>query len=93
MSTVLSQKILTAHKIHNCSAYYFVISEVISDIIGELTFKEKREIIRMKQQKGHIFPGQKYIMQANIFDGDFCIWKADLEMHKICIRLDLYEND
>jgi len=93
MSTVLSSKILTAKKVHQCDAYYFWISECIHDIFSELTFKEKRAIARMKSQKGKIIPGQKYIRQANIFNGDFCKFKADIEMDNICHRLDLYTED
>lgn len=74
-------------------AAYKIISECMCDIINELTFAEKRAIVRMKKQKCKILPGQKYIKQANIFDGDFCIWKADLEMHDICVRLDLYSEE
>ena len=93
MSIVLEEKKLIAKKIHGCDASYNVISECISDIMPELTFKEKRTIVRMKQQKMKIIPGTKYIRQANIIDGDFCIWKADIEIHEICVRLDLYEQD
>ena len=93
MARVLEQRILTAKKIHDCDASYHVISECISNIMDELTFKEKRACVRMKNAKMKILPGTKYIRQANIIDGDFYVWKADLEMHQICVRLDLYEED
>ena len=92
MSTVLSSKILTAKKDHKCDAYNFWISEYIKDIIQELTFKEKRSVVRMRLQKGKILTGQKYIRVVSVFDGDFCDFKADIEMDKICSRLDLYEE-
>ena len=91
MATVLSQKFLIAKKEHNCDAC-FVLSECISDVFSELTFKEKKAVVRMKNQKMKIMTGQKYIKQANIFNGDFCVFKADIEIDAICVRLDLYEE-
>ena len=92
MATNLSSRIIKARKVHDCDASC-IIEECISEIVSILTFKEKRAVVRMIAQKGKILPGQKYLYQANIFDGDFCIFCADLEMHQICARLDLYVED
>jgi hypothetical protein len=78
-----------ARKKHDCNACDW-IEPCLQDIFCELTFKEKRAISRMKNQKGKILPGQKYICSVGIWEGDFSVFKADIEMNDICVRLDLY---
>jgi len=57
---------------------------------GLFAYQDLRKIVRMRRRKGLIQPGQRYIYQAQIFEGDFCVFKADIEMDDICRRYNLY---
>jgi hypothetical protein len=92
MSENLRTTYPVARKKHDCNACDW-IEPCLQDIFCELTFKEKRAIVRMKNQKCKIFPGQKYIYSVGVWNGDFCIYKADLEMHDICVQHDLFVED
>jgi hypothetical protein len=92
MGTILKEKVLTAKKIHNCNAC-ICLRESNTDLFNQLTYKEKKAVVRMKKQKWKIIPGQKYLYMANTFDGDFVIFKADLEINEICLKYNLYQEN
>ena len=34
--------------------------------------------------------GQQYVYQAGICEGEFCTFKAKIDMHEICLKYDMY---
>lgn len=79
-----------ARKPHMCDAYFWIV-ELYED--GLFEYQDLRKIVRMHRQKGVIQPGQRYIYQVQISEGEFCIFKADIEMDSICRKYKLYPDD
>lgn len=88
--TLLSNRRPVARKRYPCDAYFWIM-ELYED--GRFEYQDLRKIVRMRRQKGMIQPGQQYIYQTQIFEGDFCVFKADIEMDAICRKYDLYPDE
>lgn len=91
MTIVLSEKTPKARKDYNCDAADWLIN---SGIIyeGQLSFSELRAVAIAKRKKWKILKGETYLYQANIWEGDFCTFKAIPAIHDICIKHDLYRE-
>jgi hypothetical protein len=91
MCTVLSESFPIARKNYPCDAAEWLINA--EDLFGRLTFTERRKIINAKKNKWMIRAGEKYMKQVAIVCGEFCMVRCNLDIHAICKRLDLYQND
>lgn len=90
MTALLSESRPVARKPHRCDAFAWVM-ESYED--GIFSYRELREIVRMRRQHGMIQPGQRYIRQSQIFDGELCTFKANPEMDAICRSHGLYPDE
>jgi hypothetical protein len=90
MVTVLSDSTPIARKEHNCDASLFITEGGRPDYFD--CIDDYRAYIRAKQNRFKIQIGEKYIRQSNVTDGDFYCFKAIAEMHRICIKYDLYPD-
>lgn len=89
MSVLISESRPIARKPHRCGAYEWIM-ETYED--GSFTYQELRQIAKVRRNKGMIMPGQKYIRQAQIYEGDFCVFKALPDMDEICRKYDIYPD-
>lgn len=90
MITVIRETtIKCARKDHECMACLF-LRDGIRD--GDFTFSEYRSIVRARQDGWKIKKGQSYIEQFNRGDGVY-VFKARPDIHKICLKYDLYPEE
>ncbi len=89
MMTILSEDSHIAAKDHHCSACEW-LSESLNDYA--FTFSERRAIVKARKNRWMIKKGEKYIVQNNVQDGEFYVFKAIPAIHKICIEHDIYED-
>ena len=80
-----------ARKEYSCNACDFIFALDDLFYIG-LTFAEKRSIVKAKQKKYKILKGEKYERQFNTDGIHAWTFRAIPEMHKICIKHDLYKE-
>ncbi len=90
MTTLISESRPVARKPHRCGAYEW-IKETYED--GTFTYQELRQVVKVRRQKGMIQPGQQYIRQVQIYEGEFCVFKALPDMDDICRKYDIYPDD
>lgn len=90
MSTVLSESTPVAKKSHHCDALQYILEDYED---GTYTYAELRQIAKAKRQRGMILPGQRYLRIVQIYDGDFCVFRAIPEIDDICRKYDLYFDD
>lgn len=76
-----------ARKEHFCMACDFIREACNQEIF---TFSEYRDIIKMKKKNWKILKGEKYLCQVNK-DDEIYRFKASYEMHKLCLKYDLYD--
>lgn len=89
---LISKSFPIAKTSHECMACPWLFNNLI-DYWCDLTFSEKRALVVARRQKEMILPGQMYVRQEVNKDGDKYTFTAIPEIHRICIRLDLYHND
>lgn len=90
MITILNESMPKARRSYPCDACHFVFEHVNQ---GVFTPDEYRYIVRAKRNDCMIQPGQKYIKQVAVIDGDFGVFRAIPEMHDIAHKYDLYQED
>ena len=88
MNTALTYKIRTARKSYRCDACEFIFD--LEGDYSDLTYSEKKALVRARRNKYRIMKGDKYIYETGIYDGEFYTSRAIPEIHKICKRLRLY---
>lgn len=86
----LSESSPIARKEHECHASLFITEGGRPDYFNCIT--DYRTYIKARNNRFKILEGQKYIRQNNVSDGDFYVFKAIPEMHKICVKYDLYPD-
>ncbi len=96
MNKILKEKIVTAKKDYTCNACWFILNyaslnEFITDF--KLTFSEIKSLVKAKQNHYTILKGEKCIYQVGIYDGDFYTSRAIPEIHEICIKYKMYNED
>ena len=91
MTTVISERTHIAKKEHYADGSLW-ISESLSDLRAcvKMTFSEWRAIAQLRANNWKILPGQKYMVQVGMFEGDFYHVKTTPEIHAICSKYDLY---
>lgn len=60
------------------------------ELPDNITFGEKRLIAAAKIKQWKILKGERYLRQTMIGDGGMYEFKAIPEMHKICVKYELY---
>ena len=78
-----------ARKEHNCDACDLILNDLAS-LVDELTFSEKREIVKARRNNWKIQKGEIYVRQSNKMDGEFYTFKAILPIHEICLDHEVY---
>ena len=89
MIQVIKETNPVARKDHYCDACTYLL-EVGYNGIG-LSFHEYRDIVKAKRNGYKIKKGSKYLNQFNTDGGDCWSFKAIYEIHRICVRLDIYD--
>jgi len=88
---VLKQSYHKARKEYWCMAYEWINN--VCDDFSMMTFSERRSIIIARNNKGMIQISQRYMYQFIVDSGDRWSFKAIPELHKICLKYDIYPND
>ena len=100
---VLSETYPTARKTYECNACLFIF-EGFGNTRGGLmsflsyhpfTLTEKKQILKARNNKYQIRIGEKYVRQTLIDESskDFFCVKSIPEIHDICCKYDLYEEN
>ena len=87
---LLKQKIHKARKQYDCMACDWLFNMGIRESGIKFTFSEYRSIIKAKQNNHKIQVGENYLYQFNVDGGDNWSFRAIPEIHKICLKYDLY---
>lgn len=90
MATIINSSTPKAKKDYICNAIEWVVN---SDCWCDLTFTEKKEMVKAKRNKWKIKKGQVYYKQVGIWNGDFGVFRAIPSIDNICQRLELYQED
>tara|TARA_A200000159_G_scaffold164494_1_gene194366 strand:+ start:27055 stop:27330 length:276 start_codon:yes stop_codon:yes gene_type:complete len=76
-----------ARKAYECDACEWLINVGTDDLSDdELTLYEQA-----KNESFSIQPGQTYVKVEGIWDGEFTVFRARLEMHALCIKHNIYD--
>lgn len=74
-----------ARKPHDCMACEWLLTDLRRHW-PDLTYSEKRAVVRACQDGGKILPGQQYLIQ-HTYGGRVFIYRARPDIHEICARL------
>jgi hypothetical protein len=85
---VISESNPRATKYFDCNACEFITMGGRPDFFD--CAQDYRDYIKAKENNFKVIPGEKYIRQSMICDGDFHCAKSIPAIHKICIKYDLY---
>lgn len=93
MKKLIHEHFPVSRKEHHCMASDWLCND-LSFYWDEMLFHEKRSLIRAKNNNFKIKPGQVYVKQF-IKNSDDVVFtfKAIPELHQICVRLDIYDQD
>lgn len=86
MATI-RQSTPVAKKQYRCDAWYWID---YTDYYDELTPEEQKQYDNCN---GVIRPGEKYLYEFQNASGDVGSFRANLAMHDICLKYDLYPDD
>ena len=93
MITIIHESTQKARKDYYCNACEFLLE---GDNVCELglTFSEYRSIVKAKQNGYKILKGEIYLRQYNSDETskDTWVYRAIPEIHKICLKYDLYDE-
>lgn len=78
-----------ARKDYHCDACHFML-ETLCDIIGDMKFSEKREVVKAKRNNWKIKKGDLYVRQFNKGGGDTWTYLAIPAISEICFKYDLF---
>jgi len=79
-----------ARKNHDCDACHWVLHEGINRM--GYTRPELRVLSKARKSNWQILKGDKYLRQLNRDIGDLVTFKAIPEVHKICLKYNLYPD-
>jgi hypothetical protein len=91
MITTLSEYYYIACKDYDCVACIWLNEVGRIDFFNLLS--EYRSYLKAKSNGFKIREGEKYIVQNNVDNGTFYVFKAIPEIHDICLKYDLYPKD
>lgn len=89
MIVTIHEVFSTARKDYHCNACEFLFND---DDMSGFTFAEYRAIVTAKWNGKKILKGQKYIRQFNTDGGHTWTFRAIPEIHKICVKYNLYDE-
>lgn len=89
MCKVIAEQTRIAHKAYEDMASVWLTNSDVQ--ASELTFAERRAVVRARRDGWNIKPGQRYLDQSFKQDGEVMRIRYRPDIHRICIRLDLYE--
>lgn len=89
MGQLISQTEPVARKDYRCQACEWILNEGFDGF----TISEYRLLVKAKRDGWKIKKGQKYVKQFCEYDGEVYTWRARPEIHAICLKHDLYDND
>lgn len=93
MWNVIHETKQKARKNYHCDSSGYLLDLYSQGIDTKFTFTEMRAMVEARQSNCTIFKGETYIRQFNGDGGDTCVWRAKPEIHEICIKYKLYEDD
>ena len=89
----ISQSTPVARKTYGCDACVW-LTEGGMDFLDEMTFTDKREIVKARQNGWRILKGEKHTQATLIScDGDMISWRAIPAIDEICKKYDIYVYD
>lgn len=96
MSRLLHEKVKTARKTYDCAASEWItnygkLSELMDDY--KMPFSDKRKLAIMKHEKFKVLPGNKYLEQVGICEGDFYCVQCRLDAVEIVKKYELNEYE
>lgn len=91
MLTLIKESLHKARKDYHCNSYEFINN--CCDDFSMMTFGERRSIVKAISNKGVIKKGDIYLYQFLVDGGDNWSIRAIPELHKICIKYDIYPDN
>lgn len=97
MGTVLKEKIIKkTRKTHICNSCIWLCESALSEIRSgniKLKFAELRSIVKAKQNNWKIPKGDSCLYSVGIYNGDFFACYSIPEIHDICIKYEIYQEE
>lgn len=86
------QKVVRAEKNYSCDACSYFILDTAPSHFKDLTFSERKAIVRAKRNNWEIKKGQPLVKTHMVSDdgGSDMIWRTIPEIEMICTKYDLY---
>jgi hypothetical protein len=80
----------TSNKDYHCDA-----SEYVNNMLGYFELTEEDSVIfdKAMEEKLKILKCTKYLKTEGKYDGEFCTFRARLDMHELCLKYELYPYD
>lgn len=93
MTTILSTHKHIARKQYTCNACEWISEWIEGPGLWdyEFTCAELREIVKARRNAWCIMPGQEYIREVGIHDGELIVWRGLPAINAICRKYDIYE--
>lgn len=89
---VISSSYPVARKIYGCGACDW-ITEGLDYFVDELTFAEKRIVVKARQNGWRIMKGEKHLRSTFIgCDEEIYTWRAIIDIHKLCMKYEIYQD-
>jgi len=85
-----STNLQIARKDYECDACVWV-NNSLCDFIDELSFTEKRELVKARRQKCKILKGDAYSKTKGMWEGEFSVFRAIPTINQICHDHDIYQ--
>ncbi len=86
---LLSETHPVARNPYNCDACEWILNSCDP---SDLTFSERKTLVKARRNEFMIKKGEKYTYQALVYWGDFIVFKAITSIHLICLKYDIYDD-
>lgn len=81
-----------ARKAYTCNACEWIDALTPYDLSDyELVYSELKQIVLARRNKWQIVPGQEYIKEIGIYEGEFYVWRGIPAIDAICLKYDIYD--
>jgi hypothetical protein len=91
IEVIQDRKVKAARKEYHCDASDF-LRDMLGEIRSELSFSEKRLVVKARQENWKIKKGSTYLYQYNKIDNDTYSFRCRPEIHQLCVKYDLYPD-
>lgn len=91
MSRVIRREERTARKSHICDACIWFSNSNLG--AHDLDPEDWNIAEAAMNDGGLIIPGTRYIHEVGIYYGEMYTFKGRLDMHAICLKYDIYQDD